>query len=127
MTLSYADRVKEMESYLEKNGWERAGKLDPMGRPMWKDPNGSTAQPALNKDNPVMLPNRDGGAPIPVYQMTGPPIPWDYQMEEAHRIQRKRDTERQERDALAAARETDADDTTEGGRKGKRSKSPTLG
>ena len=59
-----------------------------MGVGIWTDPAGSRKR--AEKTTPVSLPAAGGGVET-FYQMTGPPLAWDYPTEEAVRIQRERD------------------------------------
>lgn len=75
------------EEYLRSKGWKHNGK-NIYGASVWTDPRGSHEPPV--KQNEVKLPTKDGGTQT-IKQMTGKPIPWDYDTYQAVEIQRQRD------------------------------------
>lgn len=111
--------LQEAEEMLLKAGWKRAG-IDARGLPMFTDPTGSN-EPVMyehttkrtdakgefikewrpRKTMSVFLPTKEGNVEE-FKQVLGGPIPWDYSIDEAARIQRERDA-RPERDATEKA------------------------
>jgi hypothetical protein len=80
------------ESYLCARGWERVG-VDSLGRSVWADPRGDGKSKAVLVPA-VSIPISGGGEEV-VSQWQGPPIPWNYRLEEAVYMQQTRDREKE--------------------------------
>lgn len=78
--------LTDAEKFLTDNGWKKIS-VDKMGNSVWSDPLGSYDAPKLSVD--VILPTQGGGNET-IKQMCGPPIPWNWKLEEAMEIQNAR-------------------------------------
>ncbi len=85
---SYGAWIDDSVALLTANGWTQAG-LDARNIPMFTEP----PQELKSKIEEVKLPTRDGD-PITVRQLVVARPQWDYRLEEAADIQRRRDLDK---------------------------------
>lgn len=82
--------LSERERYLLDHGWERVGSAN-SGLPTFRDPKGSRLQGEVREVG--TLPNKgdDLHPTIPIRQLHLPPAPYEFTLEEAVDVQRRRD------------------------------------